>query len=284
MVGLEVSKYRLYYGKCRSYHECHSVYTTERSLFYEDLDKLIDESENTLAHWGQKYQESKAWGYDCYNETKHIKLQLLRDILLKYRMQLQHGVKPCLDDRRIQLAIEETNKLVILGCCKTASSTLKVDPSGREEWERVNPYCVAREKWEALAYKICGDIKIKVKSTTTACDISYMITSKEVDCSLGYAIESHKTNCKITFDVTEEEWSKKVKNTSYKDGKKLSRCGISFDHIVSMEKCGITTSYNEVQKCPQMTYEGKTVVLADLDTDKEFSAENACKYINQITL
>lgn len=278
----QVSKYRVYYGEVRD-KELKGPFITERSLFYEDLDKIIEQAEKTLAHWGQKYQQEKSWGYQCHDEIKHLKLQLLRDAMLEHRMQIQYNVVPCLIPLHIQKAIEEANRLIIINCCSNSKSSLVKGENNKDGWLERNPYCVAREKWEALAYKICGDIKIKVKSTTTACDISYMITSEEVDCSLQYAIESHKTGCNITFDVTEEEWNRKVKNTPYKEGKKLSKCGISFDHIVSMEKCNITTRYNETNKCPQVTYEGKTVVLSDLDT-KEFSAEKACKYINRFTL
>lgn len=283
MIGLEVSKYRIHYGSCRDC-EPKLTYVDESTLYIGDLESTLDKAYETAIHLGERMHREKAYGYTCYKKRDHIKLQLLIDNLENHIKQVKYGVEPCLSGYKLQQTYESLKQLIRENPCKGVKTNLTVDSSGVEEWREHNPYCLAYENWERVAYKVCGGIRIKARSSKTACDISYIVTSKEVDCSLQYAIESHKTDCKITFDVTEEEWNKGVKNTSYKDGKRLSKCGISFDHIVSMEKCGITTEYNSTKRCPQITYEGKTVILADLDTDKEFSAENACKYINQITL
>lgn len=276
-----VSKYRVYYGEVRD-KELKGPFITERSLFYEDLDKIIEQAEKTLAHWGQKYQQEKSWGYQCHDEIKHLKLQLLRDAMLEHRMQIQYNVVPCLIPLHIQKAIEEANRLIIMNCCSNSKSSLVKGENNKDGWLERNPYCVAREKWEALAYKICGDIKIKVSVKDVACDLAYIITSEEVDCSLQYAIESNKKNCEIEFNVTEEEWNSKVKNTKYIDGKRLARCGISFGHIIGMDKCGITTTYNEARKCPQIEYENKKVLLSQLNIEEGFSAENTCNYLRSL--
>lgn len=283
MIGLEVSKYRIHYGSCKDCKPNEEYFDT-RSQYIRDIDESLCLAYETAAHLGKKMYEEKAFGYACYKKKNHIELQLLIDNLENHKKQVKYGVKPCLSGQTLQKTYERLKQLIIQGVCRDCKSNLEVDSSGKEEWVKTNPYCVAYEKWEELAYKVCGDIKLKVSVKDVACDIAFIVTGKEVDCSLQYAIESNKKDCSVAFDVTEKEWNSKVKNTPYSIGKKLSKCGISFDHVVGMEKCGITTSYNESKKCPQITYESKTVVFSDLDIDKDFSAEEACKYLGSIIL
>jgi len=281
MIGLRVSKYRIHYGSCK---DCkpNEEYFDVRSQYVKDIDETLCSAYETAAHLGKKMYEEKAFGYSCYKKKDHIELQLLIDNLENHKKQVKYGVKPCLSGQTLQKTYERLKQLIIQGVCRNCKSNLEVDSSAKEEWIELNPGCVAHEKWEELAYKICDDIKIKVSVKDVACDLAYIITSEEVDCSLQYAIESNKKNCEIEFDVTEEEWNSKVKNTKYIDGKRLARCGISFDHIIGMDKCGITTTYNETEKCPQIEYENKKVLLSQLNIEEGFSAENTCNYLRSL--
>ena len=278
MIGLEVSKYRIHYGSCKDCKPNEEYFDT-RSQYIKDIDESLCLAYETAAHLGKKMYEEKAFGYSCYKKKDHLELQLLIDSLENHKKQVKYEVKPCLSGQTLQKTYERLKQLIIQGVCRDCKENLTVDLSGKEEWTKWNPECVAYEKWEELSHIICDNIKIKVKSTKVACDLSYIVTSKEVDCTLQYVIQSNKTDCKVDFKVTQKQWNDKIKNTSFKDGKKLSKCGISFDHIVGMEKCGITTSYDQSNKCPRITYEGKTICLNDFDIDKDFSAKKACKYL-----
>lgn len=288
MIGIEVSKYKLWYDGQRNHDRaCTDCYITERTLIHEDLEELINEANETLAYYGLKMYEEASFGYECYDSHKHLKLQQLRDSMEKYRNQLTWAnldVKPCLSDRDLQLTFEQARKLVIKGCCRTAKSPIKIDKSGESKWIKNNPYCVAREKWEALAYKVCGDINFKVTAKEVACDITYIVTSEGVDCTLHYAIEGYKTDCKIDFKVKYGEWENSGCRTSYDDCKKLAKCGIEFDYIVSMQKCGIATSYNTKKNCPEITYKGKTVSLKDIELGPDYDPKTACSMLEKIIL
>lgn len=269
------SKVRYFYGKKRHQKAVHS-YITERSLFLEDIEDSIEDAYATLAHYGIKLQEEKAYGYRCYDKTNHMKLQLLVQSLERYKKQKLLGLKPCLSDHNLQLTYEELKGLIKLSCTRDTKSALSVDSSQESKWIEKNPWCVAREQWEKLAYQVCDDLKIRVTTKEVACDLAYTITAEEVDCTLAYAVEAFKKDCSIDFDVTEETWKKSGCKTPYEECKRLSACGISFDMIVGMNKCGIEVEYNHKDKCPLIKYEGKTVNFKDINLLEGFNTENWC--------
>lgn len=275
---LEVSKYRLWYKK-RPCKGCSPTYITQRTLFLEDIDAAICSAEETMAHLGTKMHEEKAYGYKCYDSKKHIEIGILTRYLRKYKRQVMwggEGVKPCFTDRQLQEAIERVKGLSIMNCCTGCKSSLTIDDTQRDEWNENNPWCVSREKWERLAHQVCDDLKLKVTSTEVACDLAYTITSEEVDCTLAYAIESYRKDCKIEFDVTEDTWKKSGCKTPYDECKKLSTCGISFDMISDLDKCGIEVRYDQLEKCPTIKYEGKITSMKDIDILKDFDFDKVC--------
>lgn len=278
---LEVSKYRLWYKKrpCRG---CKPSYIDERTLYLEDIDDVVCSAEETMAHLGTKMHEEKAYGYKCYNSNKHIELSLLTQYLKDHKKQVMwggEGIKTCLDSRQLQKTIERVKGLSIFNCCKGCKKPLSIDGIRVDEWNDKNPWCVSREKWEALAYQVCDGLKLKISSKEVACDLAYTITSEEVDCTLGYAIDAYKKDCSIDFNVSEDTWRKSGCKTSFEDCKRLSSCGISFDIITGLDKCNIEMGYDYKDKCPTIKYEGVTTKFKDIDLLDGFDPEKVCKTI-----
>lgn len=269
------SKVRYFYGKKRHQKAVHS-YITERSLFLEDIEDSLEDAYATLAHHGTKLQEEKAYGYRCYDYTNHIKLNLLVQSLERYKKQKLLGLKPCLSEHNLQLTYEELKGLIKLSCTRDTKSSLSVDSSQKSKWIEKNPWCVAREQWEKLAYQVCDDLKIKVTTKEVACDLAYTITAEEVDCTLAYAVEAFRKDCSIDFDITEETWKKSGCKTPYEECKRLSDCGISFDIITGLNKCGIEIRYDYKDKCPSIEYEGKNIKFKDIDLLKGFNTKKWC--------
>lgn len=270
------SKVRYFYGKHRHHNVVHS-YITERSLFLEDIEDSLEDAYATLAHYGIKLQEEKAYGYRCYDKSNHMKLQLLVQSLERYKKQKLLGLKPCLSDHNLQLTYEELKGLIKFGCTRGTKSALSVDSSKEEQWIEKNPWCVAREMWEKLAYQVCDDLKIKVTSKEVACDLIYTITSEEVDCTLAYAIDSYKKDCNIDFNVSEETWKESRCKTPYDECKKLSDCGISFDMVSELDRCGVEMRYDYKEKCPSIKYEGVMTKLKDVTLLEGFDPKKVCK-------
>ena len=182
---------------------CHGSTCT---CFDVSFDKLIYQSKYTLNTLGQRRAEAKTLGYSFTPEAE-LKLETLRSYLHVLDDEYENiilGGKPCLDCNKLQLLAEKTRKLST-SCDTSARIDQKTDSSAEAAWIAKNPYCVSREKWEKLAYKVCGEFKLSLTSVETVCDITFEIIRKLIPCDIMVSIAVYKQQCDLDLRITRTE-------------------------------------------------------------------------------
>lgn len=221
-----------------------------------DIEKLIYQSKSTLDSLSQKRAHNKAYGYS-FSPEGFLKLDVLTTylgILEDEYLNISFGGKPCLDCNNLQLLAEKVRKITI-NCDTSLRRDLKVDNSKENEWISKNPYCVSREKWEELAYRICADFKLELKSTEIVCDISFEIIRKLIPCDIMVSIAVYKQQCDLDLEIsrTEEECdidfeilSQEVEcDLDLKMYKTLVENNFSYDIIRTVYENGCTIEVND---------------------------------------
>jgi len=223
--------------------------------YNSEYDTLIYQSKVTLEKLSNEVVKSKLYGYSCDKKAEK-KIDLLHNYLLVMEdenRKLTLGAKECLDCYNKQSLAEKVRKLTV-SCDTSKRRDLVVDDSMEDAWIAQNPYCVSRERWEKLAYTVCGifDIEIiaeeylcnydfEVISTEKACDLTFELSRKIIPCDIMIAISVHREMCDLRFDITRTEEECKLDfdilaseikcDLDFKTYQKLIECNLSFDVI-----------------------------------------------------
>lgn len=240
-----------------------------------DFDKLIYQSKFTLNTLSQRRADSRTLGYSFTPEAE-LKLETLRSYLKVLDDEYENiilGGKPCLNCNKLQLLAEKT-RLLSLSCDTSDRKDQKTDSSGETAWIAKNPYCVSREKWERLAYKVCGDLKLSLSSVETVCDITFEIIRKLIPCDIMVSIAVYKQQCdldlrisrteeecEIDFEILAEETTVDFDLSTYKT---LIANNMSYDVIRTVYENGCTIELNDSAEIMLVTQMRKYAVK-DLD-------------------
>jgi len=171
-----------------------------------DIEDLIYQCESSLDILGEKRVNNKKYATPF---NSHNKIEILEDFLKvledeQYNIIL--GGKQCLSCDKLQSLAEKVRK-VTASCEKSPRKNIKIDKSGVDKYIAGNPYCVSREKWEELSYRVCRELKLELKSVEDKCDITFELVRKLIPCDIMVSIAVYKQQCDLGLKVnrTEEE-------------------------------------------------------------------------------
>lgn len=228
-----------------------STTTTCYPCYDQDLDALIYQSKVTLESLSNEIVKAKSFGFSCDANAEYkvkmlnIYLRLLED---DYR-KLALGGNLCLTDYKMQSLIEKVRKLTT-SCNIIGRRDVTVDESGEDAWIAQNPYCVSRETWEKIAYKVCDAFNITLTSTEQVCDLGFEIVRNIIPCDVMVAFSVYEEMCNLGFTVTRTE----------------DECQIDFDILVSETNCDINFATYKELISENLTYDViKTVVVLGMN-------------------
>jgi len=174
--------------------------------FSVDLDSLIYQSKSTLDVLSQKRIYNKTLGYS-FSSDGNSNLETLRsylNVIEDENLNIVLGGKPCLDCNKLQRLTEKI-RLLSASCDTSRRKDFTTDDTNVEIWISKNPYCVSRERWEELAYRVCRSLKLELISIEQKCDISFEIIRKLIPCDIMVSIAVLKQQCDLDFKITRTE-------------------------------------------------------------------------------
>lgn len=227
------------------------------TCFNPIFDDLIYKAKFTIDEAASNIAQSLEYGYSCDKraESKAKRLNSYLEVLEDEYRKLILGGQACLSDTNLQKLAEKVRS--VASFCNTDNrKDLIVDKSGVDSWIANNPYCVSRERWEALAYticeklnlevsieneRVCEDLSIELFGVEKVCDITFELVRSIIPCDIVIALSAYEHNCNLGLDVsrTEHECSLDFNILSsevncdldLKTYSKLVDCNLSFDII-----------------------------------------------------
>jgi hypothetical protein len=196
--------------------------------------------------------------FNLVGENKLKNLHSYFNILNNERINVELGGKGCLDCNQLQALAEKIRKITI-SCDKSAKKDFSSDKSNIQAWISKNPNCVAREKWEELAYTVCGEFKLDIISTEIKCDITFdivkqiipcdiivVLSAREEVCNLDLKITRTEEECKLDFEILSEKINCDLTFSAYKT---LVENNFSYDMIESIYEngCSIVVDDSEIR-------------------------------------
>jgi hypothetical protein len=169
-----------------------------------DIEDLIYQCKSSLDVLAEKRVNSRKYGTPFNAHDKIKQLESYLPIFEDERFNILSGGKECLTCDKLQLLAEKTRKITA-SCEKSPRRNLKVDTSGVDKYIVGNPYCVSREKWEELAYRVCREFKLELTSVETKCDITFELIRKLIPCDIMVSIAVYKQQCDLGLKVTRNE-------------------------------------------------------------------------------
>lgn len=201
-----------------------NIHQNSCTCYDVDLDKLIYQSKSTVDSLSAKKANARSVGFSFTHDAV-VKLELLNSylkILQDENLNISLGGKGCLNCNDLQKLAEKTRQITT-NCSTSSRKDQIVDDSKEAEWISKNPYCVSREKWEELAYRVCGDLRLELVAVQDVCDITFELIRKLIPCDLMVSIAVYKQQCDLGLKIkrTEEE------------------CDLDFEILSSETKCDI---------------------------------------------
>lgn len=249
-----------------------------------DLDRFIYKSKYGLSKFSLEKIKKLYYGYSCDKKSEE-KIDMLNRYLSvledEYR-KLYLGAKECLDKNQLQCLFEKINK-ISLHCNLDLRSDYSIDKTDFDAWVANNPFCVSREKWEKLAYVVCGifnldiiiqkdsadcDIDFDLVAKEKKCDLTFEIIRKTVSCDIIVAISVYKHVCDLNLKISRDEEQCKYDfqillsetncNLDFKTYKKLVYdCNMSFDIVKTIYDGGCSITIND---------DGNPELMAQIDS------------------
>jgi len=245
------------------------------SVDYDYLQSIAYELRCKIAEIGDSYTMRLKEGYACspsdfdYSIRKIsrngiskngeilIEYKQIKNLLsaIEYQMKsMYRDYKSCICSETICKLKDNALNILNIDCYNTCRLDLKVDENDEKEWTDANPYCVSREKWEELLYRVCSDMEITLTVVKKRCDIVYSIHSEYQSCDIEFDLESHVKDCNIEYDILR---SNKDCNITFDTFSTLRSCNITFKTIADALDCGISFDIDRENNCPVIvTLEG----------------------------
>lgn len=271
-----------------------------------DFDQLIYQSKSALNILSQKRAESRSLGYSFTGDDKLETLRGYLRVLNDEEENIILGGKACLDCNNLQKLAESVRRLSAT-CDLSSRKDQKVDYSAEAAWITKNPYCVSREKWEKLAYQVCGELKLNISAVETVCDITFEIVRKLIPCDIMVSIAVYKQQCdldlhisrteeecEIDFEILSEETNCDLDLKTYKT---LVANNFSYDIIRNVYENGCTLELNDSAEVaivtPLRTYQVKdlnfsgipdiqALTTLNVDTADSKYLKDPHKFINKL--
>ncbi len=273
------------------YYDCHlSSCCVNHST--KELDEVLCYIDTKISEIARAHLDFAHYGYpvDCSEEMSfYIKIKQNRDTIYKHFYSLYKGISGCLSCEQIQRVVESSRVLLAKNSfIKRQCSLYHKDETDKGVWNAENPYCVSREVWEKMAYKVCDDLgfNMSVINLTDACDIAFstIVTPQLCDIIADFKVE--KRNCEIqpTFSVSEEKCQMDYNllvtqtkcNIDYKFYKELISCNLTADIIKTAYGCGLSFELSKEDKncVTVVSLTGTRINLCDIDMKINLSNPN----------
>lgn len=190
----------------------------------------------------------------------------LKSVIDQKIKDIYNGAESCLCEKSLCKVKDKAIEIIGVSCYDDCRMDIQVDSSLEEAWINANPYCISKENWEKLLYKVCTDMQVDIAVVKKSCDLVYDIVREYRNCSLDFNIESETLNCEIEFETI-----KRVNNCeiTYQLYRSLRECGISYDLIRRALECGINFDIDLKDKCPMIVTLKDTFRLCDDNYDGE---------------
>jgi len=215
------------------------------------LDKLSYQSKFKLDKLSHDKIKKLFYNFTCEKDYQ-IKINKLN----KYLSLIDHefwiiynGGEPCLDCNQLQCLAEKIRRLSI-ECNIQYRKDLQIDDSNLNLWVANNPFCVAREKYEKLAYEVFCELKLEYELRQITCDLDVDIISKEKACELTFeiisnalpcdiivAIKAYKQNCDLDFKVSRNKQECKI---DFKLLNEKVNCDLDLNTYISLVDCNLS--------------------------------------------
>lgn len=253
---------------------CCSNYTAR------SLSDIIYSIESLLINYSNKEYNFKKYGY--HTNRKNIledfeNLYLYKEVLLRYKNSLLFGNFPCISCSSLQKIVEKVKKITGSECKPRDRKDIQKDSCNILTWNKANPYCISRDRWEELAYRVCSEIGLNIQSTQIVCQVYFELESNPIMCNVLYEISKYKQDCSIGYklNLSEEQCAiyynilseLKSCDLSFKQYSHLIDCNINPTMISTIYDCGMRIKISEENmECPILiSLTGQQINICDID-------------------
>lgn len=243
------------------------------------LDEIIYNINSAIADMGKELLYHELYGYkikECKNLDKYIQLKTQRDSIKKHMVASIKNATTCLKCKELEIIIENVKKILGHSCYVFVRGDIEIDSTNKTQWDTDNPYCVSREKWEELAYKVCDSLGIDISITSLDelcdiafntiitpqlcniidrfkiekqnCDPNYELIINEQQCELDYNLLIHSTSCTLDFELYKELLHCNLDATFIQE---IYSCDMELKLTKEKQNCAIlvTTTGTEIDLC-----------------------------------
>lgn len=244
---------------------------------YSTLTNLAYGIRTEISRIGDNYAERLKEGRSCSpsafdfrsQSSGRTKLSKEADLILQYKklkqllfavekeiQKLYTDVDSCISSSTICNIKDQVLGILGFNCLNDCRKDLRVTTEGLDAWIEANPYCISRESWEELLYRVCNDMEIELTAVKVRCDLVFDIVRqyRNGTSSVGVGDLKDDTDCKIEYDLISEIQDCTITFEIYR---LLRDCGITYDLIRTALECGITFDIDRENNCPMIfTIEG----------------------------
>ena len=244
------------FNNCTDGGCCTINYGEIESLIYDIKERVIFLTDSIVSRLKN--------GVGCTkNDFKNIvTLNLYSSVLEKAKKLLYYEAKNCICDDKLCNLKENVLELLKLPCYPDCRLDIVLSRENELAWIAQNPYCVSREKWEALAYHVCDGIQLEIQKDEIRCDIAFDIIKQVIPCDLLVSFQLRKEMCDLDFKInrTKEEckldYELLIEQTNcdleFKEYLCLIDCNLSFDMIKQVYGCGLRLEIDKNGKNPRI--------------------------------
>lgn len=216
-----------------------------------DINDIIYSIKEKIVEYSISYLNDLKYGFKCKPDTQFNINKLSAQ---KWVLENLSKFKNCFCNSDLQFIKEDIQTTV--NCKPKCKLDLIVDDSNIQEWNVNNPYCISKELWETLVYKVCGELSMDI-DISTACNLIFDIYTEEKQCLIVEQISvknneqcsidfkpiiTKKEDCKIEFKKLIEE-NKNCDLTLHKYTKLINQCNLDYDIINSIYSCNLKIQF-----------------------------------------
>lgn len=252
----------------------------------DNIDNIIFNINEAIADMGRELLHNELYGYrikECKDINAYTQLKTQKEVLEKHLHAVIKNASTCLTCKQLEVIIENVRKFLGHDCRVFMRNDITIDSSDKAVWDKANPYCISREKWEQLAYHTCEimGIDIKITSLNELCNITFDTIMTPQLCDIVEEFKIEKRNCEAGISVVVQEQqcelNHKLLVTSTSCDMDLGlylellKCNLTAKIIQEVYSCDMQLKLSETQQnCAMLiTTSGTEINLCSLNSDLE---------------
>lgn len=238
------------------------------SISYDDLQNLSYGIKTLISKLGDSYIMRLKEGHSCkptdfdYSITSKSRDGVSKNgkILIEYKelknllYTIDHEMKAkymdytsCICNDTLCKIKDKVISILPINCFDECRKDIKIDSTSEQAWIESNPYCVSREKYEELLYRVCNDMEVTLTVVKKRCDLVFDMVKEYQSCDITYNLDPKTLDCKVEFDTIATKINCDITYDVYVV---LRSCGITFDTVGKALECGITFDIDRENNCP----------------------------------